>query len=73
MLMTSIQSTSFTQDMLPMEMQRLVKYPMLLEAIAKYTSEPSIEFDRVIDAFQQAKELLKEVNKAKTHSENLRR
>ena len=56
-----------------MEMQRLVKYPMLLEAIAKYTSEPSIEFDRVIDAFQQAKELLKEVNKAKTHSENLRR
>lgn len=27
--------------MIPVEMQRLVKYPLLLEGIAKYTNEPS--------------------------------
>ncbi|PIO76366.1 RhoGEF domain protein [Teladorsagia circumcincta] len=29
------------KDMIPVEMQRLVKYPLLLETIAKYTNEPS--------------------------------
>jgi hypothetical protein len=56
-----------------MEMQRLVKYPLLLEAIAKYTTEPSVEFDRIILCSQRARDILTAVNNAKQQSENMRR
>ena len=55
-----------------MEMQRHVKYPLLLEGIAKSTVEPSLEFDAVHHCAIKAKEFLHAVNAAKHRSENLR-
>lgn len=56
-----------------MEMQRLVKYPLLLETIAKYTPEPSKEQERLMKAVTSAKRLLATVNTSKRNAENKRR
>ncbi|CAB3399866.1 unnamed protein product [Caenorhabditis bovis] len=61
------------KDMIPVEMQRLVKYPLLLETIAKYTAEPSEEQDRLLRTVVSAKRILSAVNTAKRNAENLRR
>ncbi|VDM58603.1 unnamed protein product [Angiostrongylus costaricensis] len=61
------------KDMIPVEMQRLVKYPLLLETIAKYTNEPSEEQDRLLRTVVSAKRILSAVNSAKRNAENLRR
>ncbi|VDN57809.1 unnamed protein product [Dracunculus medinensis] len=61
------------KDMLPVEMQRLVKYPLLLETIAKYTIEPSEEQTRLLNSVNSAKRILSAVNTAKRNAENLRR
>ncbi|VDO20199.1 unnamed protein product [Haemonchus placei] len=61
------------KDMIPVEMQRLVKYPLLLETIAKYTNEPSEEQDRLLRTVVSAKRILSAVNTAKRNAENLRR
>lgn len=61
------------KDMLPVEMQRLVKYPLLLETIAKYTNEPSEEQTRLLNSVNLAKKILSAVNTAKRNTENLRR
>lgn len=61
------------KDMIPVEMQRLVKYPLLLETIAKYTNEPSEEQDRLLRTVLSAKRILSAVNTAKRNAENLRR
>lgn len=46
------------KDMLPVEMQRLVKYPLLLETIAKYTQEPSEEQTKLLNSVNSAKKIL---------------
>ncbi len=61
------------KDMIPAEMQRLTKYPLLLETVAKYTPEPSEELDKIRKAVEQAKNILQAVNAAKKLSENVRR
>ncbi|CAI4228323.1 unnamed protein product [Auanema sp. JU1783] len=61
------------RDMLPVEMQRLVKYPLLLEGIAKYTQEPSDESDSIQNSIKASKKVLMAVNTAKRNAENLRR
>lgn len=44
--------------MLPVEMQRLVKYPLLLETVAKYTNEPSEEQTKLLNSVNLAKKIL---------------
>jgi Rho guanine nucleotide exchange factor 12 len=61
------------KDMIPMEMQRLVKYPMLLETIAKYTKDPSPEQTQLLNSVTSAKKILQAVNGAKRNAENYRR
>ncbi|CEF60577.1 RhoGEF2 [Strongyloides ratti] len=61
------------KDMLPMEMQRLVKYPLLLEGVAKYTPDPSPEYDGLLNAINAAKKIVSYVNAAKEASENERK
>uniref|UniRef100_A0AC34F3U0 Uncharacterized protein n=1 Tax=Panagrolaimus sp. ES5 TaxID=591445 RepID=A0AC34F3U0_9BILA len=61
------------KDMIPMEMQRLVKYPMLLETIAKYTKDPSPEQTQLLNSVTSAKKILQAVNGAKRNAENFRR
>uniref|UniRef100_A0A0N4ZBC0 PDZ domain-containing protein n=1 Tax=Parastrongyloides trichosuri TaxID=131310 RepID=A0A0N4ZBC0_PARTI len=61
------------KDMLPMEMQRLVKYPLLLEGVAKYTPDPSQEYDGLLKAISAAKKIVSYVNTAKETSENERK
>lgn len=61
------------KDIIPVEMQRLVKYPLLLETIAKYTPEPSKEQERLMHAVTAAKKLLATVNTSKRNAENRRR
>ncbi|KAL3115452.1 hypothetical protein niasHT_020125 [Heterodera trifolii] len=61
------------KDMIPAEMQRLVKYPLLLETVAKYTPEPSDELQRLLSGIQGAKNIVSEVNSAKRNAENVRR
>ena len=55
------------------EMQRLVKYPLLLETIAKYTTEGSDELQRLLHGVECAKRVLSAVNSAKRNAENVRR
>jgi hypothetical protein len=54
-------------------MQRLVKYPLLLETIAKYTREPSDELQRLLHGVECAKKILSKVNSAKRNAENIKR
>ena len=56
-----------------MEMQRLVKYPLLLECILKHTQENTAEYENVKKALELSKQILETVNTAKRNSENLRR
>jgi hypothetical protein len=59
--------------MIPVEMQRLVKYPLLIETILKYTPDPSEELQRLQNSVQCAKKILSAVNCAKRNVENHRR
>lgn len=59
--------------MIPVEMQRLVKYPLLLETIAKYTQDPSEELTQLLHGVNCAKKILSGVNTAKRNTENQRR
>ncbi|VDM62729.1 unnamed protein product [Angiostrongylus costaricensis] len=61
------------KDHLPVEMQRLVKYPLLLEAIAKYTDVENEEYDHLLRTVESTKRILRAVNTAKENAENVRR
>ncbi|CDW57774.1 RhoGEF domain containing protein, partial [Trichuris trichiura] len=58
------------RDMLPVEMQRLTKYPLLLESILKYTPDPSVEADQLRKSIHGTHAILEAVNTAKRNSEN---
>ncbi|XP_058269672.1 rho guanine nucleotide exchange factor 12 isoform X3 [Hemibagrus wyckioides] len=57
------------KDIIPAEMQRLTKYPLLLENIAKYTGDPE-EKDKVRKAADCCRKILNHVNQAVKESEN---
>uniref|UniRef100_A0A915P553 DH domain-containing protein n=1 Tax=Meloidogyne floridensis TaxID=298350 RepID=A0A915P553_9BILA len=61
------------KDMIPVEMQRLVKYPLLLETIAKYTREGSEELQHLLHGIERAKRILSVVNSDKRNAENEKR
>ncbi|KAI4904553.1 hypothetical protein NFI96_029617, partial [Prochilodus magdalenae] len=60
------------KDIIPAEMQRLTKYPLLLENIAKYTDDAE-EKDKVRRAADCCRKILNHVNQAVKESENTQR
>ncbi|XP_033851551.3 rho guanine nucleotide exchange factor 12 isoform X2 [Acipenser ruthenus] len=60
------------KDIIPTEMQRLTKYPLLLENIAKYT-EDAVEKEKVKRAGECCRQILNYVNQAVKESENKQR
>ncbi|KFV68057.1 Rho guanine nucleotide exchange factor 12, partial [Dryobates pubescens] len=57
------------KDIIPKEMQRLTKYPLLLDNIAKYTELPE-EKEKVKKAADHCRQILNHVNQAVKESEN---
>ncbi|XP_023681939.2 rho guanine nucleotide exchange factor 12-like isoform X3 [Paramormyrops kingsleyae] len=60
------------KDIIPAEMQRLTKYPLLLENIAKYTEDPE-EREKVRRASECCRQILNHVNQAVKEAENKQR
>ncbi|XP_064863310.1 rho guanine nucleotide exchange factor 12-like isoform X4 [Oncorhynchus nerka] len=60
------------KDIIPVEMQRLTKYPLLLESIAKYT-EDAVERDKVKRAGECCRKILNYVNQTVKEAENKQR
>ncbi|XP_041864147.1 rho guanine nucleotide exchange factor 12-like [Melanotaenia boesemani] len=60
------------KDIIPVEMQRVTKYPLLLENIAKYT-EDGEEREKVKKAAECCKKILNHVNQAVKEAENKQR
>ncbi|KPP76217.1 rho guanine nucleotide exchange factor 12-like [Scleropages formosus] len=60
------------KDIIPVEMQRLTKYPLLLESIAKYTDDAE-EKEKVKRAGECCRKILNYVNQAVKESENKQR
>ncbi|XP_014674125.1 PREDICTED: rho guanine nucleotide exchange factor 11-like [Priapulus caudatus] len=59
------------KDLIPTGMQRLTKYPLLLDNIAKYTAtSPSVEYDLVRKAQVRCRDILAYVNQAVRETEN---
>uniref|UniRef100_A0A8C8S516 Rho guanine nucleotide exchange factor 1 n=1 Tax=Pelusios castaneus TaxID=367368 RepID=A0A8C8S516_9SAUR len=58
------------KDIIPIEMQRLTKYPLLLENIAKYTEETE-EQSKVQRAAECCRQILNHVNQEVRYMENL--
>ncbi|VDP08760.1 unnamed protein product, partial [Soboliphyme baturini] len=61
------------KDMLPMEMQRLTKYPLLFETMTKYLPENGTEIVKVRQCIERSRSILEAVNTAKRNAENYRR
>uniref|UniRef100_A0A7N6A406 Rho guanine nucleotide exchange factor (GEF) 12a n=1 Tax=Anabas testudineus TaxID=64144 RepID=A0A7N6A406_ANATE len=60
------------KDIIPVEMQRLTKYPLLLDNIAKYTDN-TVEKDKVKRAADCCRKILNHVNQAVKESEDKQR
>uniref|UniRef100_A0A3Q3IUN3 Rho guanine nucleotide exchange factor (GEF) 12a n=1 Tax=Monopterus albus TaxID=43700 RepID=A0A3Q3IUN3_MONAL len=60
------------KDIIPVEMQRLTKYPLLLDNIVKYTDN-AVEKDKVKQAADCCRKILNHVNQAVKESENKQR
>ena len=63
------------QSMLPMEHQRLVKYPLLLEQIAKFSDTPNYntEHDIVMSAMEKTKDILDSIDRLVARQQNKER
>lgn len=61
------------KDIIPTGMQRLTKYPLLLENLAKYTPPSSEEYANIMRALDCTKENLNYVNQAVKDAENHQR
>lgn len=61
------------RDLIISEMQRLTKYPLLLENIIKHTEGGSSEHEKLCRARDQCREILKYVNEAVKQTENQHR
>ncbi|XP_066462179.1 rho guanine nucleotide exchange factor 12 isoform X2 [Eleutherodactylus coqui] len=60
------------KDIIPTEMQRLTKYPLLLDNIAKYSDQPE-EKMKVKNAAEHCRRILNHVNQAVREAENKQR
>ncbi|KAM6984021.1 rho guanine nucleotide exchange factor 12-like [Tautogolabrus adspersus] len=60
------------KDIIPVEMQRVTKYPLLLDNIAKYTEDDE-EREKVRKAAECCKKILNNVNQAVKEAENKQR
>ncbi|XP_008302862.1 rho guanine nucleotide exchange factor 12-like isoform X2 [Stegastes partitus] len=60
------------KDIIPAEIQRMTKYPLLLDSIAKYT-EDAEESEKVKKAAECCKKILNHVNQAVKEAENKQR
>ncbi|XP_058145498.1 rho guanine nucleotide exchange factor 12 isoform X2 [Dasypus novemcinctus] len=60
------------KDIIPTQMQRLTKYPLLLDNIAKYTEWP-VEREKVKKAADHCRQILNYVNQAVKEAENKQR
>ncbi|XP_054610841.1 rho guanine nucleotide exchange factor 12 isoform X2 [Dunckerocampus dactyliophorus] len=61
------------KDIIPVEMQRATKYPLLLEKIAKYTEGDEEDADKVRKAGECCKQILNHVNQVVKEAENKQR
>ncbi|NXN94982.1 ARHGB factor, partial [Rhinopomastus cyanomelas] len=61
------------KDLIISEMQRLTKYPLLLENIIKHTEVGTSEHDKLCRARDQCRDILKHVNEAVKRAENRHR
>ncbi|XP_060234528.1 rho guanine nucleotide exchange factor 11 isoform X2 [Meriones unguiculatus] len=61
------------RDLIISEMQRLTKYPLLLESIIKHTEGGTSEHEKLCRARDQCREILKFVNEAVKQTENRHR
>nr|XP_060614222.1 rho guanine nucleotide exchange factor 11 isoform X2 [Anolis sagrei ordinatus] len=61
------------KDLIISEMQRLTKYPLLLENIIKYTHEETSEHQKLCRARNHCREILRYVNEAVKRAENQHR
>ncbi|XP_012588793.1 PREDICTED: rho guanine nucleotide exchange factor 11 isoform X2 [Condylura cristata] len=61
------------RDLIISEMQRLTKYPLLLESIIKHTAGGTSEHEKLSRARDQCREILKYVNEAVKQTENQHR
>ncbi|XP_006861801.1 PREDICTED: rho guanine nucleotide exchange factor 11 [Chrysochloris asiatica] len=61
------------RDLIISEMQRLTKYPLLLENIIKHTEGSTSEHEKLCRARDQCREILKYVNEAVKQTENRHR
>ncbi|NWJ03098.1 ARHGB factor, partial [Crypturellus undulatus] len=61
------------KDLIISEMQRLTKYPLLLENILKHTEAGTSEHDKLCRARDQCRDILKHVNEAVKRAENRHR
>ncbi|POI29572.1 hypothetical protein CIB84_006679, partial [Bambusicola thoracicus] len=61
------------KDLIISEMQRLTKYPLLLENILKHTEAGTLEHDKLCRARDQCRDILKYVNEAVKQAENRHR
>ncbi|NXA44181.1 ARHGB factor, partial [Eudromia elegans] len=61
------------KDLIISEMQRLTKYPLLLENILKHTEVGTLEHEKLCRARDQCRDILKYVNEAVKRAENRHR
>ncbi|XP_077757294.1 rho guanine nucleotide exchange factor 11 isoform X5 [Canis aureus] len=61
------------RDLIISEMQRLTKYPLLLESVLKHTEGGTSEHEKLCRARDQCREILKYVNEAVKQTENQHR
>ncbi|NXY91324.1 ARHGB factor, partial [Alcedo cyanopectus] len=61
------------KDLIISEMQRLTKYPLLLENIIKHTEAGTSEHDKLCRARDQCRDILRHVNEAVKRAENRHR
>ncbi|NXC50537.1 ARHGB factor, partial [Penelope pileata] len=61
------------KDLIISEMQRLTKYPLLLENILKHTEAGTLEHDKLCRARDHCRDILKYVNEAVKQAENRHR
>ncbi|XP_045640767.1 rho guanine nucleotide exchange factor 11 isoform X5 [Ursus americanus] len=61
------------RDLIVSEMQRLTKYPLLLESVLKHTEGGTAEHEKLCRARDQCREILKYVNEAVKQTENRHR
>jgi hypothetical protein len=60
------------KDLLPEEMQRMVKYPILLESLAKHIEKDSDEHKGILEAIKESKGMLNYINLGELKCQNVR-